>query len=154
MVIMAKFIFLVILLGLVCGCARVEDQFTQVYFNPDPSWLSFSIANNEGSDQVYLFEILGKNSDSYDLLYFGSIAVNDASTATVYFPPVKNYQKVIVRLPKKVQEISFFTSYVPPEKRPEWRPEIIPDVRWELQDPLVQHFYRYATQQPKEDNKR
>jgi hypothetical protein len=105
------------------------------------SWAGFTIENHGGKDTNYGYEVYTTRLSKESLEYVGEVAVLNDNKAIIYYALAPMTERVRIRL-SSGQEVSFYTGY----KFTEWRPEIVSDLRWDEQDPLVKEFYKRTTE--------
>jgi len=112
----------------------------------DADEIEFSIANHEGKVASYDYIIEQTSFDGLVTSTIGQAALEDGKDAIISFPLEDTTTAVIVSIPRTDQRISFETGRTKEVilKKKEWKPEIVPDLPWERQDPMVRHFYRYV----------
>ncbi len=119
-----------------------EPRYSKLYLNDESNnkLISFSIDNKEGMDFNYVYEIYEETSSDEQLLKRGVVSIRNRESSLIYYTVSSDaVRKVRISVPLISQQVTYLTGNKPKQ----WAPEIEPDLEWEKQDPITQHYYKY-----------
>ncbi|MCM2325518.1 MAG: hypothetical protein NDI94_03585 [Candidatus Woesearchaeota archaeon] len=106
--------------------------------------LSFGLRNAH-DDDIPADLILGREDESgYSVLWTESIIIESGASKNFIYPVNQTHAgKYSITIPQTGQSIHFFVFKNNTYTKQDAGPDLFPDTPWELQDPILQEYYRY-----------
>jgi hypothetical protein len=106
--------------------------------------LSFGIKNGQ-EDDVAINLILGREDEyGYNMIWNEVITIEPGESKSFIYPFNRtNSGKYTITVPQTGQNTHFWVFKNYTYSKPKAGPDLFPDTPWELQDPILQEYYRY-----------